>query len=186
MSSAVFARWTRFFVQSPVARMGAWAADAEAAAEAEAEAEEEEAWADEPAVVVAIDLLTKCEKTAVGVSGGGVPPSQSSGNCPAYFHNSPTLSSLLIGCLVYSLWPFDLCPDPVPILLMLLSSMLLELVVCIPKIHCSNSSFSIPALRALATCLASPLQTFLSYFLSPVPTLASPLSSAGWDYTAGE
>ena len=103
MSSAVFARWTRFFVQSPVARMGAWAADAEAEAAAEAEAEEEEAWADEPAVVVAIDLLTKCEKTAVGVSGGGVPPSQSSGNCPAYFHNSPTLSSPLIGCLVYSL-----------------------------------------------------------------------------------
>ena len=113
MSSAVFARWTRFFVQSPVARMGAWAADAEAEAAAEAEAEEEEAWADEPAVVVAIDLLTKCEKTAVGVSGGGVPPSQSSGNCPAYFHNSPTLSSLLIGSLVYSLPPFDLCPDPV-------------------------------------------------------------------------
>ena len=33
---------------------------------------EDEAWADEPAVVVAIDLSTKCEKAAVGVSGGGV------------------------------------------------------------------------------------------------------------------
>ena len=42
MSSAVFARWTRFFVQSPVARMGAGA-------------EEEAAWAG--AVVVAIDLF---------------------------------------------------------------------------------------------------------------------------------
>ena len=44
LSSAVFARCTRFFVQSPVARMGVCVA-------------EEEAWADELAVVVAIDLF---------------------------------------------------------------------------------------------------------------------------------
>lgn len=45
LSSAVFARWTRFFVQSPVARMGAT---------------EDEAWTDDPAVLVAIDLFKMC------------------------------------------------------------------------------------------------------------------------------
>ena len=56
MSSAVFARWTRFFVQSPVARMGVCATEAEAETEADAEAEDE-AWAD--AVVVAISICSK-------------------------------------------------------------------------------------------------------------------------------
>ena len=71
--------------------------------DAETGTDEDEAWADEPAVVVAMDLLREMENAKWrrwGFLGERSPQPRPPGTVPLF----STLSSVLIGSLVYSQW----------------------------------------------------------------------------------